>query len=281
MHYTTRQVSTLLGLSEARVRAFVREGVLDGARGARGEHRFTFQDLVVLRTAKGLLEAKVAPRRVKEALQRLRRELPERPLTAVQVVVQGEALVVRDGAVPWEPESGQVLFDFDLGELAATVEPLAARASAPGPERGDGVAAQPELGVAEWFGLGAALELEAPREARDAYRRALELDPFHADAHLALGRLLLEAGLKAPAEAHARAARASAPDDARAACDHGLALERLGEHARAAEAYRRAADLDPRRRDAHLGLSRVLQLLGDGPGVLRALAALRRLGEES
>ena len=45
-------------------------------------------------------------------------------------------------------------------------------------------------------GSGWASELEAvePDEAQDAYRRALALDPTHADAHVNLGRLLQERG---------------------------------------------------------------------------------------
>ncbi|MGH7806347.1 MAG: MerR family transcriptional regulator, partial [Candidatus Binatia bacterium] len=52
--YTARDVAKLLALSIGQVRSFVRAGFLVPERGPRGEFRFTFQDLVLLRTAKEL-----------------------------------------------------------------------------------------------------------------------------------------------------------------------------------------------------------------------------------
>ena len=50
--YTTRDVAKLLGLSEAQVRSQAR-GYLAPDRGPRNAYRFSFQDLVLLRTASG------------------------------------------------------------------------------------------------------------------------------------------------------------------------------------------------------------------------------------
>ena len=71
--YTTRDVARLLGLSEAQVRSQARVGYLFPDRGARNAYRFSFQDLVLLRAARALTEARVAPRRIHRALRALQR----------------------------------------------------------------------------------------------------------------------------------------------------------------------------------------------------------------
>ena len=51
----------MLDLSVEQLRSLVRAGFLEARRGTRGEYRFSFQDLVLLRTAKGLQAANVSP----------------------------------------------------------------------------------------------------------------------------------------------------------------------------------------------------------------------------
>src|SRR3954464_1197440 len=126
--YGAREVAKMLGLSVAQVRAYVRAGFLEPARGARGEMRFSFQDLVLLRTAKGLVSARIATRRVRSALRKLKEQLPEgRPLHGVHIPAAGDRLVVGDGRASWSPESGQFHFDFETQELARKVAPLQRR----------------------------------------------------------------------------------------------------------------------------------------------------------
>src|SRR6266852_8006877 len=108
--YAAREVAKMLGLSVGQVRAYVRAGFLEPLRGPRGELRFSFQDLVLLRTAQGLVSARIAPRRVRAALRKLRSELPEgRTLRDVHIRAEGDRIVVGDGARKWSAEDGQVL----------------------------------------------------------------------------------------------------------------------------------------------------------------------------
>ena len=84
--YTSREVAKLLGLPVGRVRGFVRSGFLSPERGARGELRFSFPDLVLLRAAQELIDKAIAPRRVRAALRKLRSDLPTgRPLSALSI----------------------------------------------------------------------------------------------------------------------------------------------------------------------------------------------------
>src|SRR5690242_6413818 len=174
--YGAREVARMLGLSVGQVRSYVRAGFLEPERGPRGELRFSFQDLVLLRTAQGLVSARIPPRRVKSALRKLRDQLPEgRPLRGVHIRAEGDRIVVGDGRASWSPESGQVLFDFGARELARKVAPLHLKARG-----GDAI---------DWYERGCDLEETSPHDAAEAYRRALELDPSMADAWVNLGRL--------------------------------------------------------------------------------------------
>ncbi|MGH9457590.1 MAG: tetratricopeptide repeat protein [Thermoanaerobaculia bacterium] len=270
--YSVREVATAAGLSEQQVRAYAKAGFLTPARDARGHLRFTFQDLVILRTAKELMAARVPGRKIRSALRRLRDQLPTgRPITAVRIAAQGEKVVVQDGGTVWNPEDGQVLFDFAVAELATQVAPIAQRQAEAARAEAD------ELTGEEWYLLGCELEISDPREARDAYRRAVELDPMHADAHVNLGRLLHEAEEASAAAAHYRIALDVDPDHATAAFDLGVALEDLGDAPGAIAAYRRALEIDPDMADAHYNIAGLLEQLGRRQAAFRHLKAYRQL----
>src|SRR6185436_8890877 len=101
-------------------------GIVTPQRSDAGRATFTFQDLVLLRTAKGLIDANVPPRRITKALQALASQLPtDRPLSAVRVQIDGDRVIVRDSSSSWEPESKQTVLDFTVRELGEKVAPLA------------------------------------------------------------------------------------------------------------------------------------------------------------
>src|SRR5204862_3719383 len=80
--YTTQDVARMIGVSAGRLRAYLRAGVLSPEKGTRGELRFSFQDLLLLRTAEGLVGPRVSPQGVRAALKKLRARLPDaQPLT--------------------------------------------------------------------------------------------------------------------------------------------------------------------------------------------------------
>jgi tetratricopeptide (TPR) repeat protein len=268
--YSTKDVAALLGLSADQVRSYVRAGFLSPAQGPRGEYYFSFQDLILLRTAKGLLAARVPRRRVRLALQNLREQLPgDRPLTGVRISAQGHHVVVRDGRDVWNPESGQAVFDFELSELAREASTLPLRTVETKPE-------EPE-GAEDWYERGGELEEVAPEEAIAAYRRALEIDPGLADAHVNLGRLLHESGRTAEAEQCYRLALAARPEDETAAFNLGVALQDLGRLEEAAEAYESALEIDRELADAHYNLAGLYERLGRPEAAFRHLRTYRTL----
>jgi tetratricopeptide (TPR) repeat protein len=270
--YTTRDVAKLLGLSEAQVRSHARVGYLSPERGPRNAYRFSFQDLVLLRTAKALSEARIAPRRIRRALRTLTRQLPlGRSLSAIRISSEGNRIVVRDGAQSWNPESGQLLLDFRIAELADRAAPTARRMARQA-RRSD----QP-LTADQWYSLGVDLESAAPQDARDAYTRAVALDPRHASARVNLGRWLQEDGHPELAVTEYRAALASQPRHPTAAFNLGTALEELGRRAEAIAAYRKALEADDRFADAHFNLARLYEQIGKRSAALRHLQAYKQM----
>ena len=269
--YTTRDVAELIGLPVSSVRSWVRSGLLTPDRGARGEFRFSFRDLVLLTAIRALLDADISPRQVRHALETLRAELPSgRPLTSVRILADGERVVVRDDRTVWEPRSRQFRIDFDVSDLAERVAPIARRAAEERIREGD-------LEADDWFDLGVDLEIVAPVEAANAYRRALELDRGHVEAHLNLGRLVHETGDVLAAAEHYRLALKAAPESAIAAFNLGVALEDLGEEDTAIELYGRAIRLDPSHAEAHYNLARLYDRAGRPDEAIRHLTDYRRL----
>src|SRR5687767_4681318 len=122
MAYTSREVSGLLDLSVEQIRSFVRAGFHDPEKGERGEYLFSFRDLVLLRTAKGLLAKSVPAPRIAKALHELKRQLPlDRPITSVELDAVGAEIVAKDGDHVWHPESGQRIFAFEDRSWAESV----------------------------------------------------------------------------------------------------------------------------------------------------------------
>ena len=270
--YATRDVAALLGLSVAQVRSLIRDGLLSPAQGPRGEYRFSFQDLILLRTAKGLIEADVPRRRIRMALQKLQQQLPEgRPLTGVRITAQGHHVVVRDGREAWNPESGQILLDFQVADLQRQASSLVRR------EEGKQSQAKEPSTAEAWFAHGCDMEAEDPDEAMAAYRKALELDPGLPDAHLNLGRLLHEMGQVAEAESCYRQTLAARPGDPTATYNLGVALQDLGRLAEAAEVYEAALAGDESFADAHYNLAVVYEGLGQRQAAFRHFKAYRSL----
>jgi tetratricopeptide (TPR) repeat protein len=264
--YSAHQVAELVGFPVREVRAYVRAGFLVPSRGARGRLTFSFQDLVLLRTAKALCDHHIPPRRVRAALARLRERLPTgRPLSSLHITARDGLIVVRDGSRALETESGQVLFDFDTAPLGAAAAPLVPRDRAP------------ERTAADWFAWACEVEIADPEEARRAYEEAIALEPAHPDALVNLGRLRHEAGDLDGARALYQRALQARPSDPVAAFNLGVALEDLGEPKGAIRCYRRALRHDPRCADAHYNLARLYERSGKPERALAHLGAYRRL----
>ncbi|MEM1231546.1 MAG: helix-turn-helix domain-containing protein, partial [Pseudomonadota bacterium] len=98
--FTTREVAHWLDLKPQQVRHYVRRKLVNPARSSNGRYRFSFQDVVLLRTAKALLNARISPRRANRALLKLRGQLARtaapRSLASIKIQALGQNVVVRE-----------------------------------------------------------------------------------------------------------------------------------------------------------------------------------------
>lgn len=259
----------LQDLSSAAIRKLVAAGLVSPARGRRGQQPFSFEELVILRTAAAMLRAKVPMRRLLGALAALRARQPAATsLSALSLSAVGADVVVRDGSARWKAESGQLLLDFEAwapGEIHHLQD---------AGEAGD--AGADERGADEWFSIGEQLEPSDPAAAEAAYRSAVACDPCCVMAWLNLGALLGEQERWDEAAALYARALTHCPNDPSLHFSVGVAHERLEVPGKALRSYERCLQAQPDYADAHLHVARLLETLGDQQGAIRHLSAYRR-----
>lgn len=264
--FTLKRVQEMLGLSRTTVTGLIAAGFVSPVRGRRNEHRFSFQDLMLLRTAYALQEASIPPRKILRSLAKLKADLPdELPLTGLRITAVGTDVVVRDRSGQWQADSGQLLMDFEVSDIAGSVSFMPAVSRAP---------AEPQV---DWFKRGESFEKTDATAAEAAYRRAIELSPSRSAPYLNLGALLCEASRYAEAVELYEHAVSAVGHDPLIHYNHAIALEDLERHDAAIAAYRRVLTLDEGFPDAHYNLGVLLEKLGDGRGALRHFNAYRRL----
>src|SRR5262249_500421 len=233
--FSTGEVAKILNLPDRRIRSFVRAGFVAPGRGEKKSLRFTFQDVLFLKTAKGLLDSRVPPKRIVSMLSSLKRQLPNvKHLSSLKIYADGRRVVAWDGKARWQPDSGQFLFNFGARSVAQKVK------LSPAPSKPDGK----KLTAEHWFKLGTELESSSTNEAQQAYHMALALDPKRTDAHLNLGKLYHDAHDFPKAEAHYRAAAESDPEDPAPHFNLGVLMEDFKRPQDAARAYREALKLE-------------------------------------
>lgn len=266
--YTTRQVARLLGIPDYCVRGYVYSGLVFPDRGRRREYRYSFQDLVVLRKAVEL-SRRLPVRKVRKALRSIRSGLPRgHSLSTIHITTRaGEVVVCAENSLC--NADGQLVLDFESSPMAAApLTPIGSRQACQ---------ARPDPEADSWFELGCRLESADPQEAVVAYRRALQQEPGHADAHINLGRLLHQQGRLAEAVSHYREALRARSGDTTAAFNLGVALEDLGNPEEAVKAYRVVLRADDSFADAHFNLWRLLEIEGRPQDALLHLDAYHRL----
>jgi tetratricopeptide (TPR) repeat protein len=239
--YSVRDVERVLRLSPQVTRGLVRAGFVKPARGARREYRFSFQDLIVLRTARALMQAHVPAQRIRRSLDRLRRSLPESmPLSGLSISAVGDRVVVREGESRWQADSGQYLLGLDVSLAGGELHMVEHRETAPSE-----LASAEPAPARDWFGEALALESTDPPRALAAYRHAADEDPHNAAAWINLGRLLHLEGKTAEAEGVYRRALDQVGPDPLLLFNQGVLLEDLGKTAAALAAYQTALAEDP------------------------------------
>ncbi len=265
-----RNVQDTLGLSRGVIAGLIAAGFVTPSRGPRNAWRFSFQDVVLLRTAVELQAANIGPRKIVASLKKLRAALPaELPLTGLRISAIGSDVTVRTAGARWQAESGQQLLDFELAPAkgSVTILPLPAH---------DATAARNHKAAA-LFAHGESLEATDKAGAEAVYRHAMATAPERADIVLNLGALLCETGRCGEAIALFDRAIGRFPADASLHFNRAVALEDRGRDAEALAGYEACLRIDPALADAHFNAARLHENLGDAKKAVRHLSAYRRL----
>jgi len=243
--YPIERVARIFGIPVTRLRSWDRSGFVKPS-GADGRRRmYTFGDLVAIRAVRDLLASGVPLRRVRTGLAALR-------ASRGRIRSDGRRLVVHDGVTTFEPDTGQVVLDFDARAVSQDV----VRALAPkGPKTAQ-----------EWYLLGCRLDEEDKSldQAEAAYKKAIELDPDLSHALTNLGNLRYRAGATEEAESLYERALARDPAQPEAHYNLGFLAYESGRPADAVPRFRRALALDPGFADAHFNLALALSEIGRG-----------------
>jgi tetratricopeptide (TPR) repeat protein len=200
------------------VTRLIANGFVRPTRGPRNEYRFSFRDVVLLRTAHQLQAADIPTRKIVRALQQLKSRLPsELPLSGLRITAVGSKVAVRERGSQWEAESGQLLMDFEVAAQAGSVAFVAHQR---GPELcesrrdaeavalyDEALARRPSVALLHFNRAVALEDLGRLAQAIQGYERCLNLDPALGDAQFNAARLHDHLGHKQQAIRHFSAYR--------------------------------------------------------------------------
>ncbi len=278
MHdFDSKDLKRLFGIPASQIRALIRAGHIHPLKKA-GRLSYSFQDLIVLRTAGSLRAAKIPAQRINRTLREIRDSLPgEMPLSGLSITAIGDRIVVREGRALRESDSGQYTLALEVSEQGGDLvvidkgNPNAADAERGTQHAGADSPPVPVAGVAD-FEAALALEGTDPKTARKLYENCLARDGEHLEARINLGRLLHLEGRLRDAEKVYRGADAK---DALLSFNLAVLLEDLERESEAVLVYRDALALDPGFADAHFNLARLYERREHPAGAARRL---RRAG---
>lgn len=289
--YSIKDVAQIFGLEPSRLRYWAQTGFVNPSVRRSGRLFYTFQDLVAVRTAKGLLDAGLSLQKVRKNLESLRALLPDvaHPASKMRICSDGETVIAVDGGVAFEPATGQVVMSFTVDGLSSEVAEILALPGAQAAEAHDDAPAIAETAPTpldrlvpagephsayQCFLHGCAAEDRGDLAlAEQLYRQAILAQPSLAAACTNLGNLLYRRGALADARAAYEHALEYEPGQAEARYNLGNLLEDLGETEMSIAELRRVCFTHPEFADAHYNLGLMLARVG---GLVQARKHLER-----
>jgi tetratricopeptide (TPR) repeat protein len=287
MHdFDSKDLKRLFGIPASQVRSLIRGGHIHPRKKA-GRLSYSFQDLIVLRTAGSLRAAQIPAQRINRTLREIRESLPgELPLSGLSIVAVGDRIMVREGQLLREGATGQYTLALEVIDRGGGIVVIDKRGSesavAPDAHTTPDAHRPPDAGSAgkadETFEKALELEDTDPAAARAAYEACLAADERHLEARLNLGRLLHLEGRLDEAE---KIYRSTGSGEAVLSFNLAILLEDFEREDEAMTEYRHALALDPGFADAHFNLARLHERAGHPKDALRHLLAYRRLMSDS
>lgn len=248
--YSRADVRRQFGLTERQLRSWERQKLIP-----EGD-TYSFSDLIALQAIVKLREKHIAARQIGRALESLREKLDwvKRPLSELRVASNGRKIVVHVAGQKMEAISGQILFDFDAGELR-NVKTFPEHQEPASRLRESEALFQKGLEMEE---AGAPIE-----QAVEAYQKVLELNPKAAGALVNLGTIYYRQRQFGEAEKYYRQAIEADPEYPLAQFNLGNLYDEQGRVKEALEHYRRALELNAGYADAHFNLALLCERTGD------------------
>lgn len=209
--YTARDAAQLIGLPEAAVQAWIRDGLV-GAKTESGQAgpELSFRDLAALRSVKALVDSGAPLSQVRAELAKVR----VRSSCGALLPSRRRARDVNQLSLPFANAASNQAAIGDVVELPRSAEgplPIATPATAD-----------------QWLSRAQVLEARDPVAAIDAYRRSLRLRPDCSEAWINLGRLLAESNDAAAAEACFKSALDLDPEEPTAYYNLGVLAQEIG-----------------------------------------------------
>lgn len=122
--FSSRQAASISGLSQRQLLYWRKTGLITPSHTTRGGHsRYTFTDLLALKTSRRLIDAGVSVQRIRECIHSLLQFLPQltQPLTECTLVVTGDVVLVFNNGTAFEALTGQE-WVFPVAELVRDIE---------------------------------------------------------------------------------------------------------------------------------------------------------------
>jgi len=263
--YSTRAAARILAVSPERIRYWVRRRLILPAAQRGRRYRFVFNDLILMRMAKELLPSRRHLQPLQRCVERVRALVePARPLTALRLEHDDGVILVRQGDVIFEAQSGQLRLPFGRPRTAGKVEERF------GPAR-----------VRERFEEARRIAEDDPFRALTLYSDLLGREPRNFELHTRMAALLEREGDLASALRHLLGAAVLMPANAEVHLRLGLLYRKRNENENALQSLLRAIECDPLSIEAHRNLAELYEKLGRKREAMRHLSTLHRLSRDS
>jgi tetratricopeptide (TPR) repeat protein len=262
--YSTRAAARILAVSPDRIRYWVKQRLIKPAAKRGRRYRFAFHDLILMRMAKDLLSRHRHLEPLQRCVQKIRALAePSRPLTSLRLESLDGMILVREGNLAFEAESGQLCLQFGRPRNTGQLEERF------GPQR-----------VRERFEEARRIAENDPFRALTLYRDLLGREPRNFELHMRMAMLLQREGDLAGALRHLLGAALVVPANAEVHLRLGLLYRQRGEDENALQSFRRAIECDPVSVEVHRNLAELYEKLGYKREAMRHLSTLHRLNRD-
>jgi tetratricopeptide (TPR) repeat protein len=244
--FTAGQMADALKVPRPSLDCWIAAGLVRPVDESAGIPLFDFRQVTAGRTLADLVQSGISLNKIRRAVARLSRWLPEvgQPLADLSVSEQARRLIVRTPDGREAEASGQLLFDFESPSDTTSIRYLRHESEA------------------EVFLRAVSFEQDRPLEAAETYRQLISRQGPHAILAFNLGNALYAAeDIEGARKAFDEATKID-PQHAGAWNNLANVLAELDRLEEACHAYRRALALGSAPADAHFNLAQTLVELG-------------------